>query len=346
MQQKYNKQIAYWLIFGGLMVLLMVIIGGITRLTHSGLSIVTWQPIKGILPPMNEAEWQAAFEAYKKIPEYQKVHHFFTLSDYKKIFFWEYFHRILGRSLGIVFFIPFLYFFFTKKIQNSKLLKRLLLIFTLGGIQGLAGWYMVQSGLVENTSVDHFRLALHMSLALIILTSIFWTVFELLFPNKTGNYPKVRKFSGIVLGLLVIQIIYGGLTAGLKAGYVFPTYPKMGTKWFPDIASKMYVSEGISSFVNFPASVQFIHRWLGFAILLVVWLMLMKIRKNMSNKLLMNILWTIGFLITLQYTFGVLVILFKVPISLAVTHQVTAFVLFISLLFVYFLSKKRKSRFL
>ncbi len=343
MQQKYNKQIAYWLIFGGLMVLLMVIIGGITRLTHSGLSIVTWQPIKGILPPMNEAEWQAAFEAYKKIPEYNKVHFYFTLQDFKHIFFWEYLHRMLGRSLGIVFFIPFLYFLLTKKIRSRKLLKRLLLIFFLGGLQGFAGWYMVKSGLVENTSVDHVRLAIHMSMALIILTSISWTVFELLFYSKANiDTPKINHSLKFVITLVAIQIIYGGLTAGLKAGYVFPTYPKMGTKWFPDIARQSLISDGILSFINFPASVQFVHRWLGFIILCLLLFQIMNVRK-IKNRLLKKIFWFVILLISLQFTFGVFVLLLKVPIHLAVTHQVTAFLLFISLLFAYYLSKRRRN---
>ena len=346
MNQKYQNQIANWLILGALMVLLMVIIGGITRLTHSGLSIVTWQPIKGVLPPMNPAQWQQAFDAYKQIPEYQKVHHYFTLQDFKHIYFWEYTHRMLGRLIGIVFFVPFVFFWWTGRIQNKKLLRRLLLIFTLGGLQGFAGWYMVKSGLVENTSVDHLRLALHMFVALIVLTSIVWTVFELKWQNQTTvRSPKVYKFLMGIWLLLIIQIVYGGFTAGLKAGHVFPTYPKMGQKWLPDIVQQVFHTDGWSSLINFPATVQFMHRWLGFVILLIALYFYVKVRKQLHSGKLKTILGLFILLISLQYTFGVLVILLKVPVSLAVTHQVTAFILYLTVLAGLYVSSGYQSRF-
>jgi len=334
MSKNYNNQIANWLLLGAFMVLLMVVIGGITRLTHSGLSIVTWQPIKGVLPPMNTQEWQAAFDAYKQIPEYQKVHHYFKLEDFKRIFFWEYTHRMLGRLLGIVFLLPFLYYLFTGRIRNKKLLRRLVLIFTLGGLQGFAGWYMVKSGLVENTSVDHLRLALHMGVALIVLSAIFWTFLELKYPRKDENkgIKPVFKFFSITLALVIIQIIYGGFAAGLKAGHVFPTYPKMGNQWLPDIAYKVFNQEGLSALIDFPVLVQFIHRWLGFVLLVIVLFYYFKLKKQQKNKVLKHILLWVAILISLQYIFGVLVILFHVPISLAVLHQVTAFILFLSIL--------------
>jgi len=342
-QNKYNKQIAYWLLFGAFMVLLMVIIGGITRLTHSGLSIVTWQPIKGILPPMNEEEWNQAFEAYKNIPEYQKVHHYFSLQDFKNIFFWEYLHRMLGRSLGLIFIIPFLYFYLTNRLQNNKLIKRLLLILLIGGVQGLAGWYMVKSGLVENTSVDHVRLALHMSLALIILGVICWTVLELLIPiESTIDVKGLHKFLKIIMLFVVIQIIYGGLTAGLKAGHVFPTYPKMGGKWLPDISKKVFYKEGWLSIFDFPVTVQFIHRWLGLGILLGLLFLVFLYKDKIHTLLLKRLLILIIVLISLQYLFGVFVIILKVPISLGVIHQLTAFLFFLSLLAAIYITKKRK----
>ncbi len=339
--EKYNKPIAYWLLFGAFMVLTMVVIGGITRLTHSGLSIVTWQPIKGVLPPMNEVEWQQAFEAYKKIPEYKKVHHYFTLNEYKQIFFWEYLHRMLGRSLGLIFLIPFLFFYFKGRIQNKKLLKRLFLIFLLGGIQGFAGWYMVKSGLVENTSVDHIRLALHMSLALVILTTILWTVFTLLIPgNKTTNSRFTHNFLKVFIFLIIVQIIYGGLTAGLKAGHIFPTYPKMGENWIPDISKTVFKEESWLSLIDFAPSVQFIHRWLGFLLFIVFLCVAFRLKKQKFSLLNKAIALSV-FLIIIQYLLGISVIIYKVPINIAVLHQVTAFLLFISLLLVLYLSKKR-----
>ncbi len=344
MEYKTRKQIAAWLASGAILVLSMVVIGGITRLTHSGLSIVTWQPIKGILPPLNEAQWQVAFEGYKKIPEYQKVHHYFTLQDFKHIFFWEYLHRMLGRFIGLVFILPFVYFWLSGKLKSTLLKKRLLLIFLLGGLQGFVGWYMVKSGLVKNTSVDHVRLALHMSVALIVLSVIYWTILELLFPGKqyTFNHDKLQKWLLFGWGLVIIQIIYGGLTAGLKAGHVFPTYPKMGKHWFPPIAQNVYQKEGLMSLVDFPPTVQFIHRWLGFVILLFLFYFYMKFRSRL-NKMLARIILVILVLISLQYTFGILILLLHVPISLAVTHQLTAFLIYLSILTALFFTTKHKN---
>jgi cytochrome c oxidase assembly protein subunit 15 len=338
------------LIIGGLLILAMVVIGGITRLTHSGLSIVTWQPIKGILPPMNEQEWQQAFDGYKQIPEYQKVHHYFELADFKKIFFWEYLHRMLGRFLGIAFLLPFLYFYVTGKLKNGRLFRRLLLIFIIGGLQGLAGWYMVKSGLVENTSVDHIRLALHMSIALLILSVIFWTVLELLYPKidiKQSKFYKTLHQTGIFLGIIVIvQIIYGGLTAGLKAGYVFPTYPKMGTKYLPDIAYRTFEREGLLAWFHDPIWVQFIHRWLGFIILIAILYFAFKFIKKIQNKQLRIALIITTLLVSLQYIYGVLVIILKVPIWLAVLHQVNAFLLYLNLVAVVYFSTNRNQKYL
>ncbi len=342
MINKNNNIIANWLILGAFLVLLMVLIGGITRLTHSGLSIVTWQPIKGILPPLNEVQWQEAFDAYKKIPEYQRVHHYFELDDFKKIYFWEYIHRVLGRFLGLAFIIPFLYFYFTKKISNTKLLLRLLLIFFLGGIQGFAGWYMVKSGLVERTSVDHYRLALHMFIALIVLTTIFWTILQLKFPNVGTNLTSFKRSIMFVTFLTGLQIIYGGFTAGLKAGYVFPTFPKMGEKWIPDIIFKMYHETGVTSFFEFPASVQFIHRWFGLVIVLLTFYYFLKWKNKLPLRL-KKIMLAIVLIFSLQYTLGVLTILFKVHIILAVTHQITAFLLFLALLSAIYFSSPRKN---
>ncbi len=327
------------------MVLLMVVIGGITRLTHSGLSIVTWQPITGILPPMNEAEWNQAFDAYKKIPEYQKVHFYFTLEDFKRIYFWEYIHRVIGRMLGLLFIIPFLYFLIKKRIQNKALLKRLLLIFILGGLQGFAGWYMVKSGLVENTSVDHLRLALHMSIAMIVLGIIFWTVLQLLFPHVEIKHQSFYKSFLFFLFLIIIQIVYGGFTAGLKAGHVFPTYPKMGEDWLPAIALKMQEKMGWKVWIEFPVNVQFIHRWLG--MLLLVYFIFIFIRNYKTTSETLKKWLLAGFIIiNLQFILGILVILYHVPISLAVIHQLTAFILFLIILGTLYFAKKRKSPFL
>ncbi len=343
--KKYNRHIAYWLLLGAFMVLTMVVIGGITRLTHSGLSIVTWQPIKGFLPPMNETKWHEAFNAYKQIPEYQKVHHYFTLEDYKKIFFWEYLHRVIGRLIGLLFIFPFLYFLVTKRISNRKLLNRLLLIFLLGAVQGFAGWYMVKSGLVERTSVDHLRLALHMSIAMLVVGVIYWTALQLLYPDNRVQKNMLGKSFYVFFVLLIIQIVYGGLTAGLKAGHVFPTYPKMGVQWLPDIALKMQELMGWKAWYGFPVNVQFVHRWLGFILLIYLAYLYFK-NKGFITGPFKKLLGAAVLLILLQYTFGVFVIVLKVPISLAVLHQLTAFILFLLFLTILYFGKPRKSLFI
>jgi cytochrome c oxidase assembly protein subunit 15 len=339
---KASRQISLWLLTGLVLLIIMIAVGGITRLTHSGLSIVTWQPIKGVLPPLNEVQWQEAFNAYKQIPEYKVVHHYFTLEDFKKIYFWEYLHRILGRLLGLIFFVFFAYFIISKKIKSKQLFNRLAIIFLLGGLQGVAGWYMVSSGLVENTSVDHLRLALHLSLAMIILGIIYWTVLELRFPeNKTEN-KALNQTGKVILLFVVLQIIYGALTAGLKAGYVFPTYPKMGSEWLPGVIIKMFQSNGISTLIDFPVTVQFIHRWFGLIILLIITIQYFKLRKQL-NKRLHNIIFSALFLVTLQFLLGVFTIIYKVPIALAVLHQINAFLLLLNIVTLIYFSKNRNS---
>ncbi len=345
MQDQARKQVVLWLSAGLLMVLMIVVVGGITRLTHSGLSIVTWQPVKGVLPPLNEAQWHEAFEAYKQIPQYKKVHHYFTLEDFKKIYFWEYFHRILGRLLGVVFFVFFTYFVLTRKIRTTALFVRLSVIFLLGGLQGIAGWYMVSSGLVENTSVDHVRLAIHLSLAMIITGTIFWTILELRYPVNECHFVKLFKATRWLLALVVVQIIYGALTAGLKAGYIFPTYPLMGTKWLPDIIVEIFRREGLVSLFDFPATVQFIHRWLGLVISLMIIYYFLKFGKQLPEKLRFLLHLSVV-LVTTQFFLGVYTLVYKVPIPLAALHQTNAFLLFINLLAVLYFSRNRQTRLL
>ncbi len=343
---KSNKAIINWLIIGGIMVLVMVVVGGITRLTQSGLSMVSWQPLTGILPPMNQTEWQEAFDAYKQIPQFKEINSDYTLEDFKKIFFWEYIHRILGRLIGILFIIPFIYFWLTKKIRSKKLFKRLIIIFLFGAIQGFAGWYMVKSGLTQNTNVSHFRLALHMTLAIIVLSVIFWTILELLFPIV--KIKPIKQFNTLlksIIVLLTIQIIYGGFTAGLKAGYFFPTFPKMGDSWLPEIAKQNFDENGLSSLVNFPTSVQFIHRWLGFVILSLIVFLYFKWQKKLKNTKLSYSLKILITLILVQFIFGVFVILLQVPIWLAVIHQLFAFILFLSVISVLYFSNIRHHKF-
>ncbi|MDO9260694.1 MAG: COX15/CtaA family protein [Flavobacteriaceae bacterium] len=339
---KTPKIIEKWLMLGAILVLLMIVIGGITRLTESGLSIVHWKPITGILPPLNETAWQTEFEHYQSSPEFQIKNAHFTLDNFKKIFFWEYLHRFLGRLTGIVFIIPFLYFSFTRKIKDPKLFKNLLIILLLGALQGYAGWYMVQSGLVDNPHVSHYRLAIHLGLALILLCFIVWEILKIRIPIINYVYPKHQKIRNLLrftFFLLGTQIIFGAFMSGLKAGFVYPTFPKMGKEWLPESITNAFQEMGLMSFVENPISVQFIHRWLGASILLFILWVFIKSRKEVISASQSKSIKMILHTTTLQFILGVLTLLFSVPIFLGVLHQLIAVMLLMSLVVSYYLFK-------
>src|SRR6056300_46202 len=198
--RKDNKKVIYWLLTGCLLIFIMVVVGGITRLTHSGLSISNYKLISGTIPPMNEIEWQEAFDLYKQYPEYQKLNNHFDLQDFKDIYFWEWLHRVIGRLIGVVFFLPFLYFLITKQLTKPTIKKATILL-GLGAFQGFLGWYMVKSGLVDNPDVSHYRLAAHLTTAFITFAYTFWVALDLMFPNRKQIDKKFRNF--IRLGLAV-----------------------------------------------------------------------------------------------------------------------------------------------
>lgn len=315
----------------------MVIVGGITRLTGSGLSITEWKLIRGTVPPLDEQQWVEEFENYKQIPQYREMNYNFTLNDFKKIYFWEYVHRLTGRIIGIVFLIPFLYFWITK--QLSKLLfNKLLFLFFLGGLQGFLGWYMVKSGLVNNIRVSHLRLATHLITAFITFGFTFWIMLEIIpQKRKTKNTLTItlRKTSYIILTLIIVQIIYGGFVAGLKAGHIYNTFPKMGDEWVAASVSSGIQSDGISSLFNNISVVQFIHRtvaWILSLAIIFIWYYA-RTKNNSSDKSMLsseqktaiNFL-TIG--IVVQFLLGVFTLIYNVPIILGVLHQAGAFMLF------------------
>ena len=218
---KSNKPVIIWLLSGCLLLFLMVVVGGITRLTNSGLSMTDWHLITDTFPPMTEAKWSQAFEEYKKFPEYQKIniHNDFTLSDYKFIYFWEWFHRFIGRIIGMVFLIPFFYFLAKKRLDKSTI-KKCIVLLCMGGFQGFLGWFMVKSGLIDNPDVSHFRLALHLTFAFITFAYTLWVALDLIYPNKDNFYPQLRTIARFAFVFLIIQIIYGGFVAGLNAGLI------------------------------------------------------------------------------------------------------------------------------
>ena len=303
----------------------MVVIGGITRLTNSGLSMVEWKLIMGSVPPFSAEEWQATFEKYQQFPEYQKLNSSFTLSDFKSIFWWEYSHRLLGRLIGVVFLIPFIVFWI-KGYFNKHWLWRLSILFILGGFQGFLGWFMVKSGLVDNPDVSHYRLAAHLIAALLLFSYIMWLIMDIIEPAISKI--KIQTYSlslWALYFLALVQIVYGALVAGLNAGLFYPTYPKMNGEWLPASVSEQFVANGWLALVSDITTVQFIHRWLGTAIFFLVVAIIYVYLPSLlaqNKKRLKYLLWVVS----LQASLGILALLLSVPFIIAVLHQFTALI--------------------
>tara|TARA_Y100000588_G_scaffold393471_1_gene509642 strand:- start:1317 stop:2360 length:1044 start_codon:yes stop_codon:yes gene_type:complete len=339
MDNKIQKQITIWLTSACLLIFLMVIIGGITRLTRSGLSMVEWHPISGIIPPLSDTDWQEEFTKYQQFPEYQKINTQMTLDEFKFIFFWEYIHRLIGRLLGILFIIPFAYFYIKKKLQ-PPLIKKLLFMFFLGGMQGLYGWYMVQSGLIDNPHVSHYRLAGHLVLAFGLMAYILYTALDI---NKDSfqkgtNYNRehFRPVLYWIIAILLLQVIYGAFTAGLKAGYGWNTFPKMAGQWIPD--GLLPLSPWWKNLVEHQMTVQFIHRWFGWILCFLIPGFWRYTRGFMlTDEQNCAITWFL-YIVIGQFLLGMFAILFVVPIWLGVMHQAGACLLLANWVYIYFLT--------
>ncbi len=341
MNQNTNKPIIIWLFAGCFLIAAMVIIGGITRLTHSGLSMVEWKLIMGSIPPLNDVQWIETFEKYKQFPEYKIMHSHFTLADFKSIFLWEYTHRLLGRIIGLVFFIPFVIFLIQKKI-NKSLLKQLLLIFVWGGFQGFLGWYMVKSGLVNNPNVSHYRLAIHLVTAFGLCCYIFWVALGLMKSlDKSKENENIFNWGIGLLVLTTIQVIYGAFVAGLKAGYIHTTWPKMSGFWISPSISEAISDKGLIAIFDDPVTVQFVHRWLAFLVLGLVIFILVKTSKLDLSQRQRNAKWTLLIAVSLQVLLGIFTLLFAVPIVLAVAHQLMALLLLMAVVYFIFQFKAR-----
>ena len=331
--ERRNKIIFFWLLTGAFLVFSMVMIGGITRLTHSGLSMVEWKLIMGSVPPINDLEWQHTFEKYQEFPEYKLINKDFTLEEFKSIFWWEYIHRLLGRLIGIIFLLPFL-FFVIKKWLNPPLIRKLLLMFFLGGFQGFLGWYMVKSGLSDIPYVSHYRLAIHLITASVLFGYIIWVALSIYGNQASSKIDVSTKIKRISLGLLVLvlfQIVYGGFVAGLKAGLVFNTFPKMGDFWFPNAIYSM--DPLLDNFIKGLAGVQFIHRYLAYIIVFLVFWIWLLVRKNHPNTNYQKGISLVMIILIAQFVLGVLTLLSSVSLLLAVTHQATAMLLIATIVY-------------
>lgn len=326
MSQKTNKPVVVWLITGAILVALMVVLGGITRLTNSGLSMVEWKLIMGTVPPLTEAEWQSTFEKYQQFPEYQKSNFDYSLDDFKSIFWWEYSHRLLGRIIGIVFLLPFL-FFWIRGYFTRRQVWQLGILFVLGGLQGFLGWYMVKSGLVDNPEVSHYRLAVHLAAAFILFSYIVWLIMNLISPLKsTVRIRTYYKALWLIYFLAMAQIVFGAFVAGLNGGLFYPTFPTMNGEWMPAVIHINYNNYGILSLVNNVTSIQFIHRWLGILLLAVTVAIFYFYGPSIMNKNKRYLKYLL-IVIFIQALLGVSALLYSVPFSIAVLHQFTALIL-------------------
>jgi len=326
--KKENKSVIIWLLSGCFLVFVMVVVGGITRLTNSGLSMTDWHLVTDTFPPLTEAKWQETFDQYKQFPEYQKIniHNDFTLSDYKFIYFWEWFHRLIGRVLGFVFIIPFVYFLIKKKIDKSTLNKCFVLL-GMGAFQGFLGWFMVRSGLIDNPDVSHFRLSLHLTFAFITFAYTLWVALDLIYTNKNEVILPLRKMARITLVFLLLQIIYGGFVAGLNAGLIHNHWPLMSDGQFLHESVLLEKDSWFLRLTEGKSGVQFVHRTLAYVVVGLILFLFYKSKKyslTQQQEYGLNVLVAIVFI---QFTLGVFTLLYSVPLWLGLTHQVVAFFL-------------------
>ena len=329
---KDNKKVVYWLYTGCFLIFVMVVVGGITRLTNSGLSISDYKLITGTIPPLTEEQWVEEFEFYKQFPEYQKLHYHFTLEDFKGIYFWEWLHRVIGRLIGLVFVFPFLYFLATKQLTRPTIYKSIVLLF-LGGFQGFLGWYMVKSGLVDMPAVSHYRLAAHLTTAFVTFAYCFWVAMDLVYPKKKQINKSFRNLIWVGMIILLLQIIWGAFVAGLDAGWIHNFWPKMtGGEW---IHETVYIEQNplLRNFIEGKSGVQFVHRYLAYVVvgvILYIWFRSRNMALTLPQQKGIN--WLLG-LVFLQFILGVLTLIYAVPLWLGVAHQVGAFFLLTAMTF-------------
>ncbi len=330
--QKDNKRVIIWLLTGCLLIFIMVVIGGITRLTHSGLSISNYKLISGTIPPMSDVEWETAFNLYKQYPEYQKLNSQFSLQDFKDIYFWEWLHRFIGRLIGLVFFLPFLYFLIKKQLTKSTIKKSIILL-ALGAFQGFLGWYMVKSGLVDNPDVSHYRLAAHLTTAFITFAYTLWVVLDIIFPYKKQINKRFRNLVRVGLGVLLLQIIYGAFVAGLDAGFIHNHWPMMNDGKF--MHETVYIEQNplFKNFIEGKSGVQFIHRILAYMVVVVVLLIWFRAKKMNLTKYQSKGVNGLVIVVGVQFLLGVFTVLLQVPVWLGLAHQIGAFLLLATMTF-------------
>tara|TARA_B100000945_G_scaffold38459_1_gene25849 strand:- start:2752 stop:3768 length:1017 start_codon:yes stop_codon:yes gene_type:complete len=333
-ENKYvKKYISFWLLAMFSLIAIMIIVGGLTRLTDSGLSITTWELFAGFIPPLSHLDWINYFDLYKKIPEYKLQNYSMTIDEFKIIFWWEWLHRFLGRLVGISFLIPLIYFTFKLKF---KLVKNFYVIFLLICFQGFIGWYMVSSGLVDRVDVSHYRLSIHLLIAFIILTLILWNYLKI--NIKQSNTDKIKYNLPLLFLLLIyIQIVIGAFVSGMDAGKIYNSWPLMGNNYFPDdnAIDDLFKLTAFDS----PSLVQFIHRNLAYVILLFFLIILFDVYKNKLTNFYLPVN-LVGFLLFLQIFLGIITLLYGAQILVSSMHQISSIFLVSSCVYLLYLNKK------
>lgn len=327
-ERRLLKPVVAWLITGCVMIAFMVVIGGVTRLTGSGLSITVWDPIMGAVPPLHEADWNKAFDQYKAIPEYTLKNQHMDLAGFKRIFFWEFLHRNWGRLMGLVFAIPF-FIFWRKSLLKGWLMKRCWVILTGGGLVGALGWFMVASGLEKNPDVSHYRLAIHLCAAFAVFALVLWTVFDIRDGHAAyrSNGSSEGRWARWLLALLLVQIVWGAFTAGLDAGRIYNTWPLMNGEFMPENVNAF--GDLVTDLSDHRDGVQFVHRNLAYLVALGFIVFALKFRREAS----MEVVWfPLLLAVVAQFVLGVITLLTHVDLLAGVVHQQGALVLLAVLL--------------
>lgn len=326
------RSVRAWLVVVAALIVCTLMVGGATRLTESGLSIVEWKPVTGTIPPLTDAEWSRQFEAYKTIPQYREMNRGMSLSEFKTIFWWEWGHRLLGRLIGAVFLLPFLWFLW-RGFLPRQLKRKLWVIFALGGAQGAVGWWMVSSGLTERVSVSQYRLAVHFMLAVLIFSAIVWTLRQLQGRPPLVAPPRIRIVGRILLALIFLQFYFGALVAGLRAGRVFNTWPLIDGSFIPTAARLFFEQPWWRNFFDNTLTVQFTHRMIAYTLVVLAILHAIDaIRSKASPAIVSTALWIVSTMI-FQAVVGILTLLNQVPIDLGLAHQAIAIVVLTLALF-------------
>ena len=319
----YNQILTYWLLTMIILVFLIIVVGGLTRLTDSGLSITQWELFKGILPPLRESTWINYFNLYKEIPQFKFINPTMTLTEFKVIFYWEYFHRLLGRIIGLVYLIPLIFLSF-QNIVEKKTLKIFYFIFFLILTQGILGWYMVESGLVINTSVSHFRLSLHLFFAFIIISFLIWNYFNFKYKKNKIFFNLDNKLTKLLFLFILVQIIIGAFVSGLDAGLIYQTWPKMNLAYFPDDLQTNQFN--LKYLFNSQSFVQFLHRTFAYLIIFFTIIIGFKMILQKQKKYILNYL-IVLFVLTIQVLLGIFTLISGLNLYLASLHQITSVIL-------------------